>query len=833
MDIRVFYVRWVCLSKVFYILNLSSQSSAVVIALDFASDITKEMVFCCWGEEAHKRGLFGDSWVANGNNHAASLHRHHSSISKESQVALHAKAKEVQAKRRQSVHSQPVDLTCAFEHPSYPKSETELNFIDEALGDNFIFSSLNSKERTRLIGAMKKEEARAGTNIITQGEDGEFFYIVERGIVAFIADGENVGSCGIGASFGELALLYDAPRAATCLAQTDCSLWKVDQYTFRHMLARQANLHERNLCDVLKKVELFNHLAIGDLHRFYDALTPVRFEEGERIINKGDEGSVFYIIQEGVVKCHDIGLGDSQFVDQILGVGDWFGERALLTGEPRAANVTAISNCILMAISRETFEATFGSLQEQMKIGIRHHLLKSLPMFANSYFDAHEINELSYLLTEQCFRKDDYLCEVGKPYKQDLWIIESGSILVVHSKSGKMVKLKPGDYFGDKSIKMDPGHISSHYAIFDENTTCLVLTRKDIESVIGDINRLGEIIPFQDSTAIKSINFNDLEKHRILGMGAFGKVWLTSHKTVNEHGVGLKVPYALKQLDKRALIQSRQVKGVIREKDVMYSIKHPFLIHLVCSFQDENSVYLLLELVPGGELFTILHASDKDGLPNDHARFYAACILEALAHLHRRNICYRDIKPENVLIDSQGYCIVADMGFAKVVLDTTYTLCGTPEYLAPEIIMSKGHDKSVDYWSFGVLVYELLVGRSPFYFYGTDQISLFKRIVLVNYEIPSVVNDDAKDMIQKLLVRRQTSRLGNLRNGPKDVQDHLWFKPVNFKKLVKKEIMAPWIPSISDPFDSSHFDDHSRAERETKDHRYKLEAEEQELFELF
>merc|ERR1711933_350803 len=267
----------------------------------------------------------------------------------------------------------------------------------------------------------------------------------------------------------------------------------------------------------------------------------------------------------------------------------------------------------------------------------------------------------------------------------------------------------------------------------------------------------------------------------------------------------------------------------IREKNIMASLEHPFVVNLVSTFQDERALYMLIELVQGGELFSVIHTETRDGIPNANSRFYAACILESLSHLHHRSICYRDLKPENILIDQRGYCVLVDLGFAKVVVDKTYTLCGTPEYLAPEIILSKGHDKGVDYWAFGVLVFEMLVGRSPFYLYGTDQVSLFKRIVQVKYSCPSKVNEDARDVIKKLLTRRQASRFGNLSRGHLDIKDHPWFASLDFERLKARKLKAPWKPKVTNPLDSRTFDDFSKVERE-KFRGKALSADEQKLF---
>jgi CRP-like cAMP-binding protein len=731
------------------------------------------------------------------------------------------------AQRAKNVFAEPLDMDMDFDIPSFPKSADAVKFIDDSLADNFIFASLTKEERRLLIDAMKADTAPAGTIIINQGEVGDYFYVVEDGSISFAVDGNHVGACARGASFGELALLYNCPRAATCIANSDCKLWKVDQRTFRYMLANNNVSHQKGVLDVLKKVQFLADLDERTLIKIADALTTVTFQAGDRIINKGDVGEVFYILKEGNVKVHDIGFGESTFVDQVLGPGDFFGERALLTGEPRVANITSETASVTLCLSRETFEKTLGPLQDLIEHASKKRVLMGVPIFANSLFNPFEMARLTDLLNYTTFNKGEVLAKLGQPARQNLYIVQEGKI-TVSTATGMMTILGAGDYFGDRLIQANDGAVSQETITAVEKTTCRVLTKSAIEGVIGDISRLGKATPAPAPRIDRSVDFKDLMKFRILGVGTFGKVWLVSNKSTGK-------PYALKMLNKREIIGHHQVEGVIREKNIMSSIDHPFIISLIRTFQDDKHLYMLLELVQGGELFSVIHTDSRDGIPNANSRFYSACILESLAHLHQRHITYRDLKPENILIDALGYCVLVDLGFAKIVLDKTYTLCGTPEYLAPEIILSKGHDKGVDYWAFGVLIYEMLVGRSPFYAYGTDQVSLFKRIVQVKYSFPpgSVVNEITQDLIQRLIVRRQSNRFGCLARADMDIRDHAWFSVITTEKLLKKQIPAPWVPQIKDPLDASHFDLYKHVENEVPANKPALSSGQQDLFRDF
>jgi len=749
-------------------------------------------------------------------------------VKREENINIHNRVRSNnRAKERENIFAPSIDLQEEFTTPRYPKSDAAVQFIDSALEDNFIFASLTSHERRLLIDAMMMETCPAGKLIIKQGEVGDFFYVVEEGHVSFAVDNQHVGSTGRGGSFGELALLYNCPRAATCIANTACRLWKVDQKTFRHMLANNTNSQQKDINDVLRKVPFLAELDDRDLMKISDALTSVTFPEGERIINKGDVGEIFYIIREGTTKVHDIGFGDSTYVDQPLGPGDFFGERALITGDPRVANVTATSTCTCLCLSRDTFESVLGPLQGLIDAAMKKRTLLGVPIFSNSQFQPHELARLTDLITETKFAPGTILAEQGKPFTQNLYIIRHGAVAVAND-DGVINTLKDADYFGDKFLREEEGFLSTQTITVQVETTCGILSRRNIESVIGNIERLGKPLAPLVPKLNKTIRFKDLLKFRILGVGTFGKVWLVSHRRTG-------TPYALKQLSKREIIGHHQVEGVIREKNIMASLDHPFVVNLVATFQDERNLYMLIELVQGGELFSVIHTETRDGIPNGNARFYAACILESLSHLHQRSICYRDLKPENILIDQRGYCVLVDLGFAKIVVDKTYTLCGTPEYLAPEIILSKGHDKGVDYWAYGVLIYEMLVGRSPFYSYGTDQVSLFKRIVQVKYTFPhgGGIHELAQDLIQRLIVRRQANRLGCLSRGDMDVRDHMWFNIIYVDKLLRKQIPPPWVPRIKDPLDATHFDSYRHLENEVPSNKPQLSPAQQALFKDF
>lgn len=223
---------------------------------------------------------------------------------------------------------------------------------------------------------------------------------------------------------------------------------------------------------------------------------------------------------------------------------------------------------------------------------------------------------------------------------------------------------------------------------------------------------------------------------------------------------------------------------------------------LECFFLDVKFLYMVLEYIVGGEFFTHLRKAGRF----DHvaSKFYATQIILVFEYMHSSDFIYRDLKPENLLLDKMGYLKITDFGFAKKVAFKTYTLCGTPEYIAPEVLLNKGHGKGVDWWTLGILLYEMMAGQPPFV--DDDPMGIYQQILAGKVTFPRHFDRNAKSLIKKLLVADLTKRYGCLKGGPEDIKKHKWFHGFDWEALVARQLSAPIIPAVSGETDTSNFD---------------------------
>ncbi len=283
----------------------------------------------------------------------------------------------------------------------------------------------------------------------------------------------------------------------------------------------------------------------------------------------------------------------------------------------------------------------------------------------------------------------------GSRCTPSLFLIRKGKVSIISAKyenldellglklssKGKTKVIEEMGYFGNDTMGAnETGELGvAQYT---------VVALEDVEVGLLDFDAIKAIFAAEKESKIQT---DDLNMVRILGAGTFGKVWLVSHKKSKE-------TYALKIQAKHFLIKNNQADGVIREKNIMEKLNHPFLIKMISHWKDEDKLYMLLKLYQGGELNSVIHTATRDGIPERAAKFYAANILEGLSYMHHRHMIYRDLKPANVMLDADGFTVIVDFGFAKIIKDKTYTFCGTPLYLAPEIIVQDGHNAGADHW---------------------------------------------------------------------------------------------------------------------------------------
>lgn len=356
-----------------------------------------------------------------------------------------------------------------------------------------------------------------------------------------------------------------------------------------------------------------------------------------------------------------------------------------------------------------------------------------------------------------------------------------------------------------------------------------------------------------------SANIEDWEILKILGEGAFGQVAQVERV---RNGDGDRNCYALKMLSKFQLVSDGLVDVVITEKNLLRAAsQHPFVVRLRAAWQDDNLIYLLQDFIQGGELFSLLlqtddvdGARDKDfpqrkALPVRHAQFYAACIADALNYLHSKcSIVYRDLKPENVLLDGLGYPVLIDLGAAKLLTEDdgyrALTLCGTPRYLSPEQISGLGHSFGVDHWALAVLVYEMVTAVHPFDEWdGADEFALYRTVVNDHYrELSSPVFVEQahfRDWIDHLLVKDPDQRLGGKAQSQRNhdhgsaLQLHPWLSSMDATALRGRLAPAPWVPRLVDLHDSTHFDDWEHLDPIVQTQYPKLTSREAAMFAAF
>ncbi|XP_076193088.1 cGMP-dependent protein kinase 2 isoform X2 [Aptenodytes patagonicus] len=609
--------------------------------------------------------------------------------------------------------------------------------------------------------------------------------------------------------------LYDLNRQAT--------------FSFEKARVQKDSSEKKLITNALNKNQFLKRLEPHQIRDMVECMYERTFQQGSYVIRQGEPGNHIFVLKEGSLEVFQ----QNKLLSSIP-VWTAFGELAILYNCTRTASVKAITNVKTWALDREVFQnimrVTAQTRQEQYRNFLRSvSLLKNLP--------EDKLTKIMDCLEVEYYHKGDYVIREGEE-GNTFFIIAKGKVIVTqstadHSQPQLIKNLHKGDYFGEKALISDD--VRSANVIADEyDVECLVIDRETFNQTVGTYEELQtylegyvanlaqadekrhaigrsfcgqltkevslEMVELKEKVAqFPSSPFQNLEVVTTLGVGGFGRVELV--KVKNED-----MAFAMKCIKKKHVVDTKQQEHIYSEKKILEQICSPFIVKLYRTFKDSKYVYMLLEACLGGELWSLLR--DRGSFDEATTKFCVGCVTEAFDYLHHTGIIYRDLKPENLILDAEGYIKLVDFGFAKKIGSgqKTWTFCGTPEYVAPEVILSKGHDFSVDFWSLGILVYELLTGSPPFS--GADQMMTYNLILkgIEKLDFPKIITRRPEDLIRRLCRQNPTERLGNLRNGINDIKKHRWLSSFNWDGLKVRKLTSPLKRELSGPADYSYFD---------------------------
>uniref|UniRef100_A0A914ICV8 cGMP-dependent protein kinase egl-4 n=1 Tax=Globodera rostochiensis TaxID=31243 RepID=A0A914ICV8_GLORO len=577
--------------------------------------------------------------------------------------------------------------------------------------------------------------------------------------------------------------------------------------------------------DAVQKNDFLRQLAKEQIIELVECMFEMRARAGQWVIQEGEPGDRLYVIAEGQLQVSREG--------QSLGVmnpGVAMGELAILYNCERTASIQAITDCVLFCLDRSVFQMI------TMRLGMERHaqlmnFLHKVEIFVGLPED--RLSKMADVMDQDYYAADHYIIREGE--KGDtFFVINSGQVRVTQSIEGELEPrevrvLKQGEFFGEKALLGEEVRTANVIALAP-GVEVLTLDRESFLKLIGDLEPLlkqqrayrdedikrrsartekdarvspikTEIPELEDEFA--QIQLRQLKRIATLGVGGFGRVELVCINADKSRS------FALKALKKKHVVDTRQQEHIFAERNIMLETRTDWIVRLYKTFRDSKYVYMLLEACLGGELWTTLR--DRGHFDDYTARFYVACVLEGLEHLHRRNIVYRDLKPENCLLTTSGYLKLVDFGFAKKLASgrKTWTFCGTPEYVSPEIILNKGHDQAADYWALGIYICELMLGRPPFQ--ASDPMKTYTLILkgIDVLEIPNRrIGKTATALVKKLCRDNPGERLGSGSGGVNDIRKHRWFMGFDWDGLRSRTLKPPIIPKVSNPADVSNFDNY-------------------------
>lgn len=614
------------------------------------------------------------------------------------------------SKGRGSIKSSPYEVVQGYE-----QSKNDRDMIQRAVKSNKVLGevlSLSEQQAEMMSDYMRLVFFAMGDMVIMKGDRGDALYIVQQGYLDCTVDDNLEGEFRIreGDAFGELGLLYDAPRTATIRACCDCRLWVLHRYEFQIVMSMNYCARAAEYAGMLSKIPYMNSLIDPDrMDIVAGVVEEISLMETEELCIEGEDKGFLFLIYYGQCEATQ----DGEF-KRFLNKGDWVGEEQLKDTIAATETVKVCSeSAIVVAIDRPTLRMAFDTIKDIEQRG-----------------GATSSSNLAR-------RVSDHLDGTGPP---------------------------------DQSAYND--HLTK------KKVTNGILQKRLVKAVGRHKHDKDE--PEWELSKVEFLGG--------LGEGSFGKVYLVKHPVTD-------VLAAVKVMSKEHIIRDNLGAMVQAERKIMMLFESKFVVRLFASFQDSQSIMLLLEAALGGELFDIYSDHSLYGDLNV-VRFHIACVTMGLEHMHSLRVIYRDLKLENCLIDTKGYVKLADMGIAKVAIGKSYTVCGTADYFAPETLKQHGHNRAVDWWAMGVLLFIMCSGRSPFD--APEVAQIYKNIIkgFSKVKFPGKFPSDLIDVIKSLCRSKPEERVTMQKGGVENLKEMPFFSKIDWDALAEQTMEAPYKPEV-------------------------------------
>ncbi|OMJ93134.1 hypothetical protein SteCoe_3952 [Stentor coeruleus] len=651
--------------------------------------------------------------------------------------------------------------------------EENKKFIDSIS----VFQTLNISQKETLVHCLTTHTFNPGSVIVNEGDPGDLLYIIKEGMVLVTKNNQEVRRMGKGFYFGEQALLYVSPRTASVTAVDCVKCLAISGKELNELLGNKLQdiIYENSVRIGIEKDPLLQKLTKFQAESLIKVMKIRTFTDGDTIIPSGMplNNNITIVVKGSLAKSRSSVL--------IAKVFDAINAENVIKNTKGSfdESIIAIGETTVATINRDELESRLGgSFEEITSNNDALKILRRIQIFRGLGYTA--INHIIKCMKIAEYPNGAIVVEQNDP-GEAFFIVKSGKAEVL--KDGHNVRtITKHDYFGERSLLFN--NFRSATVKAKGHLVCWVILKSQFTEILDDAIRKQFLdrIELQDDT----VELEDLEIVKTLGSGMFGNVFLTVHKTK-------KILYALKTVDRRKIAAFEIQENIVLERKILLELDHIFIMKLVRTFKDHFRLYFLLEYIRGMDLFDVLREIGL--LTESDSKFFTACLIVILEHLHERDIIYRDLKPENIVVDEEGYPKLIDFGTSKIIKGRTFTIVGTPHYMAPEVITGHGYSLSADYWSLGVLSYEFLYGKVPFGDEESDPYVIYEKIQEHTLEFPrwSDRKSKSKEFISQILSVNPAKRFGG---GFDTMKLHSWFQGLDWDKLLSKQLKPPFIPKI-------------------------------------